>query len=740
MPKLRLLFLALCLCLAPCTPRADGLFIFDSGKSDDEGHSRLQIIPVTNLDHKVSPVYAQAMGIYRKKDSQGAEALREQALNGDMDALLALAALSRLAEEEKRPPLFGAPAAFWRDWVVRMLGEKEAWFRIGAALYECSPEEALFLPPLTKLTSAALHRAADAGHPEAMLALAFLDSVETFHMPDDPGFPIAAPLESDPDDQKEAVMRNYWLSAAAAHGSARAICRLGYRYLADTSFRDEHKARELLVKSMRLGSFSAAQALYVFHYPFSEIVFSGYATCRTHVYYGMIRAKMLKSRVHDEALADRVKLMLEGNNDLFPKACLTRKEYEDATREAEQEFKRIKAGMLARKEAHDALYARAQPMFAEMRDAFAAQAKEKSAPAGPCTPCATALFTHDDGMLPIGEINTLRIIPDQEVSPAYAQGAAELFLGNDAREAAALREHALNGDMDALIALAALSRLAEKESRPPLFGAPAAFWEDWVVRMLGGKEAWFRIGAALFECGKADGLPQTTLEQMATDALRKAAKLGHPEAMYALAYLSVPYPDRTFQLPKAPGFPIFPSPADSPDTPDEFRYWMSAAAFHGSARANYISGCVYLDPDPKLYDEKKCFEMFSKSMRLGLVPAANILYKVCTPQETHHLPKYASCKSHIYYSTLWAKMFDEPKMLRLINDTARAMMEGNNHFYPEACLTRKEYEDAIREAGQEFKRIKADMLARKEAHDALYAKAKPMFAEMRNAFAEQAKR
>ena len=84
---------------------------------------------------------------------------------------------------------------------------------------------------------------------------------------------------------------------------------------------------------------------------------------------------MLKSRVHDEALADRVKLMLEGNNDLFPKACLTRKEYEDATREAEQEFKRIKAGMLARKEAHDALYARAQPMFAEMRDAFAAQAK-----------------------------------------------------------------------------------------------------------------------------------------------------------------------------------------------------------------------------------------------------------------------------------------------------------------------------------------------------------------------------
>ena len=67
--------------------------------------------------------------------------------------------------------------------------------------------------------------------------------------------------------------------------------------------------------------------------------------------------------------------MIQGNNKNFPEACLTQKEYEDATREAEQEFKRIKVDMLARKEAHDALYAKAQPMFAEMRAAFAAQAK-----------------------------------------------------------------------------------------------------------------------------------------------------------------------------------------------------------------------------------------------------------------------------------------------------------------------------------------------------------------------------
>ena len=84
-------------------------------------------------------------------------------------------------------------------------------------------------------------------------------------------------------------------------------------------------------------------------------------------------------------------------------------------------------------------------------------------------------------------------------------------------------------------------------------------------------------------------------------------------------------------------------------------------------------------------------------------------------------------------------MLDDIAALMYNNDLANLMMEGKNKCFPEACLTRKEYKEAIREAEQEFERIKADMLARKEAHDALYAKAQPMFAEMRAAFAAQAK-
>ena len=131
--------------------------------------------------------------------------------------------------------------------------------------------------------------------------------------------------------------------------------------------------------------------------------------------------------------------------------------------------------------------------------------------------------------------------------------------------------------------------------------------------------------------------------------------------------------------------------------------------------------------------------MFSRSLRLGLVPAATALEIICTPDDVISVPQYVSCKSSIYYADIQAKMLDDKKVLKYNEMLANLMIQGNNEDFPEACLTRKDYEEAIREAEQEFERIKADMLARKEAHDALYARAQPMFTEMRDAFAAQTK-
>ena len=361
----------------------------------------------------------------------------------------------------------------------------------------------------------------------------------------------------------------------------------------------------------------------------------------------------------------------------------------------------------------------------------------------PCTPHAEDLFIREPGLLDENGINDLQIIPvtkqDLNFSPA-CYCATIFYRENHTQGAAKLREKALNGDMEALFALAALSRLAEAENRPPLFGAPAAFWEDWAVRMLGEKEAWFRIGAALFICATADNLPRTRLQQMATDTLRKAARLGHPEAMYGLAYLSETYPDKTFRLPDKLEFFILPQDIEEYgcQTP-ESRYWMGAAAANGSARATGLFGGAYL-AEKCLINIKKSVAYYTKAMRLGLAHSAMMLEAIHSPDisAAKQFPEYKNCKSSIYYMTLRVKMFSGN--MQDVAVSASLMMKGNNEFYPEVCLTRKEYEDTVREAEQEFERIKADMLARKEAHDALYARAQPMFAEMRAAFAAQATR
>ncbi|WP_297261808.1 hypothetical protein [uncultured Desulfovibrio sp.] len=357
----------------------------------------------------------------------------------------------------------------------------------------------------------------------------------------------------------------------------------------------------------------------------------------------------------------------------------------------------------------------------------------------PCLPHAEGLFIIDYGASD-DSWDDLQIIPvtssNQKMSPVYARTAV-LYRESDAQGAAALREQALNGDMDALFALAALSRLAEAEKRPPIFGAPAAFWEDWAVRMLGEKEAWFRIGAALLICAKSDHLPRTRLQQMATDTLRKAARLGHPEAMYGLAYLSETYPDKTFRLPDKLEFFILPQDIEEYgcQTP-ESRYWMGAAAANGSARATGLFGGAYL-AEKCLINIKKSVAYYTKAMRLGLAHSAMMLEAIHSPDisAAKQFPEYKNCKSSIYYMTLRVKMFSGT--MQDVAVSASLMMKGNNEFYPEVCLTQKEYEDTVREAEQEFERIKADMLVKKEAHDALYAKAQPMFAEMRAAFAAQ---
>ena len=422
MPMLRLLFLALCLCLAPCTPRADGLFIVDDDLiTGIRPGLPMRIVPTTDRNQPDPRVDAHAPLIYLDRDVQKAAALREKALNGDMEALLHLAVLSRVGEEEKQSPLFGAPAAFWEDWAARMLGGREAWFRLAVICHEfkkgsclLSYEESEARPagkassiakaPLNRLTLVYLRKAAASGHAEAMYALSRLCRAypdKDFRMPKEPGFLIV------PDENPES---DYWLGAAAAAGSARACFALSL------SVQNERDTLELLKKSMRLGFAHAAEILQELYRPCPETEPlppdgtdkpNGYAqilhlklrgptgpngslhlrTIRSlppcdngkeSIYYQAIRVRMYGE--DGAEVADTAEQMMRGGNAAFSTACLTREEYEEAMRQAKKDFQRIEADLREKKLARDALYARAKPMFAEMRAAFAAQAKERAAP------------------------------------------------------------------------------------------------------------------------------------------------------------------------------------------------------------------------------------------------------------------------------------------------------------------------------------------------------------------------
>lgn len=359
----------------------------------------------------------------------------------------------------------------------------------------------------------------------------------------------------------------------------------------------------------------------------------------------------------------------------------------------------------------------------------------------PGLPRAEGLFIWD-APLPGEERSALHIAPvtspGESDSPLPA-GALAVRRHRDAQQAAALREKALSGDAAALFAVLALNWRDEEEQRPPLFGAPAAFWEGWAVRMMGVREAWFRLAVTCDAFRRADAAsPGDAWERMTADALRVAAANGHAEAMFALAWFCEDFPDENFRLPEQPEFFILPRDTDETGsrTP-EARYWMGAAAANGSARAAFYLGTAHEWEDFGITDAAKALDWYRKALRRGLGQAAVLLHARLSPFNKDTVPGEAGCPASIHYHILMLRMGGHG--VGEASFMAECMQRGNHALFPTPCLTRKEYEDTLRATEKEYERIKADLLAKKKARSALYARAEPLFAALRAAYAAQAK-
>ena len=339
--------------------------------------------------------------------------------------------------------------------------------------------------------------------------------------------------------------------------------------------------------------------------------------------------------------------------------------------------------------------------------------------------------------------------PLEETKAIYEQ-CAHTYVENDLKAAERQRDAALNGNMPLLFAVYALTWLEEDSGRSPGCGAPAAFWEQWIVRMLGEREGWYRMGLALFALAEPYEYPafyleghhvlrvseaaqrSSALKAQSKAALRRAADRGHPEAMYALARLAPYIPDGQFRMPEHPGIPVVPpTDADGGGPTPDARYWMSAAAAHGSARANYVLGLVYGDRHTPFYDEEQSAAFFRKAVRLGLVLAAEQLSVVFNPRTDRDFRyRRADAGTSLYYALLAAHMRGEA-----CGSPPDALPSPATN---KPALSDKEREEIRREAEQECTRIRADLLAKREAREALYAKAEPLFAALCEAFDAQA--
>ncbi|WP_300707895.1 hypothetical protein [uncultured Desulfovibrio sp.] len=305
--------------------------------------------------------------------------------------------------------------------------------------------------------------------------------------------------------------------------------------------------------------------------------------------------------------------------------------------------------------------------------------------------------------------------------------------------AATLRDEAMRDDPLHILLIVALSKLERTDGGPSLFGAPASFWEDWLIRLFGEREGCYLLACVLYEISTIPGLPQTEINRITVEYLRKSAALGHPQAMYGLARHAADFPDRTFRMPEHPGFFILPRdvPEDGARTP-ESRYWLGAAAAAGSPEANFHFGYAHSVHSYGVYDERKALEAYAQAMRLGVLSALKRINLLLNPTgEKTPFPPSTDCKTLLYYNAL-ATYLDEDGDVQEIERAAQLMMQGGNETFAEACLTRTEYEEILRKAKKEGAGGKAALQEKKKAREALLQKAEARLAELRAAFAAQA--
>lgn len=316
---------------------------------------------------------------------------------------------------------------------------------------------------------------------------------------------------------------------------------------------------------------------------------------------------------------------------------------------------------------------------------------------------------------------------------------------------------ALQGEFQSLAALALIARLEEQQGEKPITGVPAQFWEDWMYRLLGEQEGGYTLGlvaSVLIQRipanDKGDHARNTVFGQTMAAALRRAAKAGHPEAMYGLLACAGPLPDPDFRMPDKPGFPLASQAMLNDSFTPEMLYWLGKAAESGSSRANLRMGLAFMEPmDKSQQNIPTGLDFIKKAVSQGNAAAAKKMVPYMDPRFPEAGIPNASCAQTMHYFALAERMHDENGMLwkerpgrigldasSYLDTLFTHMNQGLAGF--EQCLTEEEYRTILAETKTEHTAIRADLEAKKHERDELYEQAKKRLPELRVAY-ERAK-
>ena len=655
----------------------------------------------------LTPAFARPYKLYDVHRPQAAyRGWLKLALRGDLLAMAVLPSLIRLHPELQWP----VPPEFWEDWVIRLLGEGEGGYILGAQCTLMAFFPAKGKEQVLRKAGDFFLRSALTGHPAGMLGAS-----NTAHFRKDrpftpPAHPVVHPIPAEyfPDSTEEA---RYWLTRAADADYWKACLTLGIYYEANSEKNpDFEKAKHYYMAAARNGSGYANQAIIygktgnvypgadakkLYHKEFDRLIsyreFYAYLTL-------------------DNLLKDFGRFMYKEN--LIPTAHVlglpTDKDVMDAGvkdgRRLYAAWRKRHAGEILQRVS---LYAKARARLPEVQADYAAVAKDD----------ASRQFDRDD--------------IDDDLKDLYADGGPftpdfrwtrDLYRCGQFREAYdGWLELALHGDLFAMATLPAVSRVHPELQWP----VPPEFWENWLIDLLGEGEGGYILGAqyAMMTNYTETGTPYA--EQKAGEFFLRSALAGHPAGMLGAARTAPYRKDRPFTPPASPAVTPIPARFYADDPSGEGRYWLTRAADEGYWKACILMAQRYLSPQDKgKPDYTRAEQYYERAARGGSYVAASRLSEGAFNGDDAHK---TMCERLSTYAPLAFAL------------KSNGYIDGYHGSSAEQNVRDKSPDAGVREAGiSESRRLyeegQASYMRELREREALYAKARARLPEVRAAF------